>query len=148
MLSNISSSASSSIANILIDATATRSRVLFSIQNLTTLEAQGEFPKRVRYGPNRIAWPLADVLAWMQDKVDSRPSFPPAKRTIVDANERFIGKPELRKFVPYTPQHVRLMELKGQFPPRIRIGKNRSAWLQSEVWQWIEDRLAARDASN
>ncbi|MFA5952713.1 MAG: AlpA family phage regulatory protein [Hyphomicrobium sp.] len=143
MRNQIHPSSPSLIDNIFINTRATRARVLFSIQNLAVLEAKGAFPKRIRLGPNRIAWPLADILAWMQDKVDSRPAFPPANHVIVDANERFIGKPELRKIVTYTPQHLRFLELKGQFPPRIRIGENRSAWLQSEVRQWIEERLQA-----
>jgi len=149
MKHQVSSSSPLPIDNILIDTRATRARVLFTIQNLTVLEAKGTFPKRIRLGSNRIAWPLADIIAWMQDKVDNRPAFPPASRVIVDANERFIGKPELRKIVTYTPQHLRSLELKGRFPPRIRIGENRSAWLQSEVRQWIEDRLSAsRNAAN
>jgi predicted DNA-binding transcriptional regulator AlpA len=135
--------------NTLIDARSLQSRVLFSTANLLLLERRGLFPARVLVGQRRIAWPLADVIAWMQHKVDTRPDFPPAKPVIVDAAERFIGKPELTTLVPYSHQNIRLLELKGQFPPRIRIGENRSAWLQSEVRQWIEDRLAAsRNAAN
>lgn len=141
--------APSSLDNILIDARAVQRRVLFSAQHLIRLEANGTFPKRIALGKNRIAWTLADVIAWMQEKVDNRAAFPPAHRIIVDANERFVGKPEVQNLVLYTHHHIRLLELKGQFPPRIRIGPNRAAWLQTEVRQWIEDRLqASRTAAN
>jgi prophage regulatory protein len=150
MLKNTFASPPPSMDDILLDARGVRRRVLFSVPNLALLETKGKFPKRTQIGPRcRVAWSLADVMAWMQDKVDNRPAFPPANRVVVDANERFIGKAELRTIVPYTPQHIRLLELKGRFPPRIRIGENRSAWLQSEVRQWIEDRLqASRNAAN
>jgi len=149
MPNQITASWPASIGDVLINAPSVRRRVLFSVPNLLRLEATGSFPKRVFLGKNRVAWPLADVIAWMQEKVDNRPAFPPAGKVIVDANERFIGKPELLSIVPYSHQHIRLLELKGQFPPRIPIGENRSAWLQSEVRQWIEERLATiRSAAN
>lgn len=34
---------------------------------------------------------------------------------------------------------------KGSFPAPVQIGSNSVAWLEAEVDQWIEDRLAERD---
>lgn len=33
------------------------------------------------------------------------------------------------------------------FPERVKIGSRSSAWLQEEVANWIDDRLADRDAN-
>lgn len=33
----------------------------------------------------------------------------------------------------------------GTFPAPVKIGSNSVAWLEAEVDQWIEDRLAERD---
>ena len=56
-----------------------------------------------------------------------------------------IDKKELRKIVPYCPQHIARLEKAGQFPIRVRLGQNRVAWLRTEVDAWIEERLRERD---
>jgi predicted DNA-binding transcriptional regulator AlpA len=62
----------------------------------------------------------------------------------VGIDDRFIGKKEVRSLVPYTVQHLRVLEHASEFPGRIRIGDNRSAWLEREVLDWIEDRRSRR----
>jgi len=32
---------------------------------------------------------------------------------------------------------------KGMFPPPIKIGERSSGWIEDEIEQWIEDRIAA-----
>ena len=44
--------------------------------------------------------------------------------------------------IPYCRMHIRRLELKGQFPKRVRLGECRVAWLAHEVERWIQDRLA------
>jgi prophage regulatory protein len=51
---------------------------------------------------------------------------------------------EISKLIPYSQNHLRRLEAKGQFPKRIRIGANRVAWVESEIDSWIEDRVNAR----
>ena len=46
--------------------------VQFSPNHLRRLEAQGDFPRRVRIGANRIAWLRDEVEAWLADRVDAR----------------------------------------------------------------------------
>ena len=46
--------------------------VPFSPNHLRRLEAQGDFPRRVRIGANRIAWPRAEVEAWLAGRVEAR----------------------------------------------------------------------------
>lgn len=60
---------------------------------------------------------------------------------------RLISKTELRKIVPYTPQHILRLEKRGLFPRRLQLGANRVAWLLGEVEQWITMRIAERDAT-
>ena len=51
---------------------------------------------------------------------------------------------EISKLIPYSQNHLRRLEAKGQFPKRIRVGENRVAWLRDEVDEWIETRVQAR----
>jgi prophage regulatory protein len=40
--------------------------VPYSPMHFWRLERQGRFPLRVKVGPNRVAWSLQEVLAWME----------------------------------------------------------------------------------
>lgn len=48
--------------------------VLYSPQHVARLEKAGSFPKRVPLGPNRVGWVEAEVLAWLQERLDRRES--------------------------------------------------------------------------
>ena len=58
---------------------------------------------------------------------------------------RLITRKELRRMIPYTPQHILRLEKMGAFPKRIRLGGNRVAWLLSEIENWIAARAAERE---
>lgn len=47
-------------------------------------------------------------------------------------------------FSSCSTQHLRRLEENGEFSRRVRIGKNRIAWLHSEVEQWLDNRLGGR----
>ena len=49
-----------------------RELVLYSPQHIARLEAAGQFPKRVRLGNNRVGWVEAEVLEWLQARIDAR----------------------------------------------------------------------------
>lgn len=51
---------------------------------------------------------------------------------------------KISELIPYSQNHLRRLEAKGQFPKRIRIGENRVAWLKDEIDSWIEERVKAR----
>lgn len=57
---------------------------------------------------------------------------------------RLIGRDDLLKLLPYTMKHIYRLEKAGEFPMRVKIGRNRVAWVFSEVEQWISLRMAAR----
>jgi prophage regulatory protein len=46
--------------------------VLYSPQHIARLEAAGEFPKRVKLGPNRVGWIEEEVLDWLQKRIKDR----------------------------------------------------------------------------
>ena len=61
---------------------------------------------------------------------------------------KFLMLPQVGEIVPYSPRHIWRLERLGQFPQRIRLGGNRVAWLESEVNNWVQGKLAARSPSD
>ena len=53
----------------LVDKKGLRKIVPFSPQHIARLERAGRFPKRIRLGPNRVAWLLSEVEKWIEDRV-------------------------------------------------------------------------------
>jgi prophage regulatory protein len=58
---------------------------------------------------------------------------------------RILSKKALKELVLYSPQHVARLEKAGLFPKRVRLGLNRVGWVESEVIDWLEHRLALRE---
>ena len=46
--------------------------VLYSPQHIARLEKAGAFPKRVNLGPNRVGWVEAEVLDWLNERLQRR----------------------------------------------------------------------------
>jgi len=44
----------------------------YTPQHIGRLEAAGKFPKRVQLGPNRVAWLLSEVDAWLNKRIAVR----------------------------------------------------------------------------
>ena len=63
--------------------------------------------------------------------------------------KQVVSKKELKLVcgIPYCPQHIARLEAAGKFPKRIQLGQNRVAWLLAEVEEWLDERIAKRDAS-
>jgi prophage regulatory protein len=59
---------------------------------------------------------------------------------------RILRKPEVSKRVGYSAMHIWRLERDGQFPKRIQLGPMAVGWLESEVNDWIKERIAERDA--
>jgi prophage regulatory protein len=64
--------------------------------------------------------------------------------------KQVVSKKELRTVcgIPYSPQHIARLEAADRFPKRIRLGQNRVAWLLAEVEEWLDERIAKREATN
>jgi prophage regulatory protein len=46
----------------------------------------------------------------------------------------------LRKRIPFSQMHIDRLEAKGEFPQRVRVGKSKVAWIESEVEEWLASR--------
>ena len=58
---------------------------------------------------------------------------------------RMLSKNALKGLDLYSPQHIARLEKAGKFPKRVQLGSNRVGWVESEVLDWLEERLLARE---
>jgi prophage regulatory protein len=60
---------------------------------------------------------------------------------------RLLSYDELRsqKGIPYSKVHLWRLEREGKFPRRVRLGESRHGWLESEIDDWVLERMAARN---
>lgn len=55
---------------------------------------------------------------------------------------RFIDRLEVERRVRFKRERIRQLEVLGRFPRRIRLSQRRNVWIESEIDQWIADRIA------
>ena len=60
---------------------------------------------------------------------------------------RILSKKDLRALVLYSPAHIDRLEKAGRFPKRVQLGPCRVGWVESEVLDWLQERISARDKS-
>ncbi len=60
--------------------------------------------------------------------------------------DRFLPVDEVEHISGYSRTTIWRHEREGLFPRRVKIGKARVGWLESEVREWIAARKAAREA--
>jgi prophage regulatory protein len=48
--------------------------------------------------------------------------------------------------IGYTRRHLYTLESEHKFPKRVPLGENRVGWIDSEVDDWIRERVASRAA--
>mgnify|MGYP000418647628 FL=1 len=58
---------------------------------------------------------------------------------------RMLSKRQLKELVLYSPQHIARLEAAGQFPLRVKLGNNRVGWVESEVLDWLQTKIDARE---
>jgi prophage regulatory protein len=58
---------------------------------------------------------------------------------------RILSKRQVKELVLYSPQHIARLEAAGQFPKRVRLGANRVGWVESEVLDWLQERIDRRE---
>ncbi|MEM7291325.1 MAG: AlpA family phage regulatory protein [Pseudomonadota bacterium] len=61
---------------------------------------------------------------------------------------RILSKRQVKELVLYSPQHIARLEKAGQFPKRVPLGPNRVGWVEWEVLEWLDVRLAQREEPN
>ncbi|WP_167647444.1 helix-turn-helix transcriptional regulator [Mameliella alba] len=61
---------------------------------------------------------------------------------------RILSKRQVKELVLYSPQQIARLEKAGQFPKRVQLGVNRVGWVEAEVLNWLEERLARREVQD
>ena len=61
---------------------------------------------------------------------------------------RILSKRQVKELVLYSPQLIACLEKAGLFPKRVKLGPNRVGWVECEVLEWLEVRLAQRELLN
>ena len=61
------------------------------------------------------------------------------KKTLIDIHA-------ILKRIPYSRSTIYRLCKAGEFPESIKIGRNRVAWLERDVDQWIEDRVNGKSS--
>lgn len=59
---------------------------------------------------------------------------------------RILSKRQVKELVLYSPQHIARLEKAGKFPKRVQLGPNRVGWVETEIQEWLSERLARREA--
>jgi prophage regulatory protein len=49
------------------------------------------------------------------------------------------------KGIPYSKVHLWRLERDRKFPKRVQLGQSRHGWLESEIDDWLLERMAARN---
>lgn len=57
---------------------------------------------------------------------------------------RLLSKRQVRELVLYSPQHIARLERAGRFPKRVKLGPSRVGWVESEVLEWLTERIRER----
>lgn len=57
---------------------------------------------------------------------------------------RMLSKRQVREKVLYSPAHIARLEAAGKFPKRVQLGESRVGWLESEVNDWLTERIKKR----
>ncbi len=57
---------------------------------------------------------------------------------------RMLSKRQVREMVLYSPAHIARLEAAGKFPKRVQLGPSRVGWVESEVEDWLKERIAKR----
>lgn len=58
---------------------------------------------------------------------------------------RILSKRQVKELVLYSPQHIARLEKAGSFPTRVQLGPNRVGWVETEVLDWLNERLVRRE---
>lgn len=52
-----------------------RELIPYTPQHIHRLEKAGRFPKRLQLGPNRVGWRVADIEAWLKERMPAGTSL-------------------------------------------------------------------------
>ncbi|MDB9958522.1 AlpA family transcriptional regulator [Oceanospirillaceae bacterium] len=58
---------------------------------------------------------------------------------------KLLKIPEVRAKTGLSRSHLYALVQQGEFPKPVKLSERSSAWVESEVDSWIEERIAQRD---
>ena len=58
--------------------------------------------------------------------------------------DQLIDRNSLKKYVPYSSNHILRLEKSGLFPQRIKVNNFRVFWSLKEIEVWLEDQKSKR----
>ena len=58
---------------------------------------------------------------------------------------RFLSKKQVTALVLYSGAHIARLEEAAKFPKRVNLGQCRVGWVEAEVLDWMQARVAERD---
>ena len=62
--------------------------------------------------------------------------------------KQIIKLSEVKGVVPLSTASIYRLIKKGEFPKQIKLSERSSGWLLSEVEQWLDSKVNAREVSN
>jgi len=60
-------------------------------------------------------------------------------------NHKLLKRTDITSNLGLSRSHMYALIQKGEFPKPIKLSERSSAWLESEVQDWVESRIASRD---
>ena len=63
------------------------------------------------------------------------------------STHRLLKRSDITSNLGLSRSHMYALIQKGEFPKPIKLSERSSAWLESEVQDWVESRIACRDGS-
>jgi prophage regulatory protein len=63
-------------------------------------------------------------------------------------NNQIIKLPDVVKLSSLSSASIYRLIKKGEFPKQIKLSERSSGWLLSEVEQWLDDKVNAREVNN
>jgi prophage regulatory protein len=61
---------------------------------------------------------------------------------------RILKKPEVLKLVPISNGYLYELIRKGQFPKPISLGSRAVGWVDTEVQEWVENKITQRNETS
>lgn len=58
---------------------------------------------------------------------------------------RLLRRPQVEKMTGYSRSSIYLKIQDGTFPKPVKLGPRAVAWIEAEVMQWIDGKIANRD---
>ncbi len=62
-----------------------------------------------------------------------------------EALPRLLRMTEVLELIPLSRSHLYRMIADGEFPRQVQLGARSVAWIESEIHQWMTDRIDQRD---